>query len=216
MITDAERHTGSKWLTDMVSGSLGINNLWKYNWKHWFPEWDKIENTDTSSTLFIVLSRDPYEWVAAMNQTPHHAVPRLKGLDIDTFIKEEWECEWTQRDVPWIDESLNFTEMMNERNPDTGERIKNVIELRNYKNREFLLLKEKVEHVYYVRYEDMLISPVKIINEMILNYPVRPIRPINPQAKKAQQRNLTPYAIQFINDNINWDYEKELGYKKNR
>lgn len=210
----AERHTGSKWLTQMIKDSFGIENPWGFGWKHWFFDSKKINETDTSNYLFIFLCRNPYQWIAAMNQTPHHARPKLKGLDLDTFIKEEWECEWTKRDVPWITDEMNFTEMMNERNPDTGERFKNIVELRNYKNREFLSLKEK-EHFHIVRYEDMRDNPVKIINKIIMNNPIKPLRPNQPVKKKVYSRELTKESIQFINDNIDWDLEEQLGYKKN-
>lgn len=210
----AERHTGSKWLTQMLEETFGIKNPWGFGWKHWFPDIEKINKTDISNYLFIILVRDPYQWIAAMNKIPHHARPKLKDLRLEEFIKEEWECEWTKKDVPWLDDDKNFTEMMNERNPDTGERFKNIIELRNYKNREFLSLSDKVKNFHIVKYEDMCDNPLEVINKIVEGYPIKQIRQTRPNTKKVYPRKLSDESIQFINDNLDWNLEEKLGYKK--
>jgi hypothetical protein len=212
----AERHTGSKWLVELLEGCFGVKDVWSLGWKHWFPEWDKIEKINQDDYLFIVLSRDPYDWLTSMKRTPHHAHKSLKQLDWNEFLNKEWISVWEKRDVPWIPDKFEKTEMIHERNPDTGERFKNVIELRNYKNREFLSLKDKVKYVHYVRYEDMLKSAVGVINKIAREYPIRPIRPIRPEPHFNTKPHIPKEILEIINNNIDWELEEKLGYKKYR
>jgi hypothetical protein len=210
----AERHTGSKWLTDMLKDSFGIENPWNLGWKHWFPDKTKIKGINQDEYLFIVLSRNPYDWLISMNRSPHHAVSDLKGLEMDEFLRKEWACVWGKYDIPWISDEMEQQEMMHERNPDNGERIKNVLELRNFKNREFLALKDNVKNVYYVRYEDLLSNSNRIINDISKKFDMEIIDKPKAKACDPGVKGLPRVTFNYINERLDWELESQLGYKK--
>lgn len=211
----AERHTGSKWLATMINDSFNIDNLFKMGWKHWFPDYEKINEINQDEYLFIVLSRNPYDWIISMNRTPHHAHESLKGNKIEEFIDKQWQCVWEKKDVTWLADDMEGKEMLHERKPDTNERFNNIMELRNYKNKYFLELKDNVKNVHYIRYEDLMDDPIKVIYNISNQYKLgmssgnKDFKPY-----KKPVRGMSKEVINKINDNINWDYEKILGYEK--
>ena len=70
-----ERHSGTNWITDHLTDCFGQDLPVKVEYarfKHWF----QIENSTrvpSKSSIVISMYRDPYDWVWAMKERPHHA-----------------------------------------------------------------------------------------------------------------------------------------------
>ena len=198
----------------MIKDSFGIEPIFKLGWKHWFPDKTKIKGIYQDEYLFIVLSRNPYDWLTSMCRSPHHAHDSLKGHIMDEFLNREWHCVWGKYDIPWIDDDMEQKEMMHERNPYNGERIKNVLELRNLKNKEFLALKDNVKNVYYVRYEDLLNNSVGIINDISRKFDMKVIEKPKTKACPPGVKGQPRFIMNKINNGLDWSLENQLGYKK--
>ena len=55
--------------------------------KHWFQFDDDTVRND--SAVVIAMFRDPYDWVEAMHERPHHAHAHI-GLDWEEFVTKPW------------------------------------------------------------------------------------------------------------------------------
>ena len=56
--------------------------------KHWFQEED-LERVPKNSAVVIAMFRDPYDWIEAMRERPHHAHDHI-GLDWRSFVTKPW------------------------------------------------------------------------------------------------------------------------------
>jgi|GEM_PF-1644246 len=232
-----ERNSGTNYLISLLEANLKGKNVKivqkKYGWKHRFVDANELKATDTSETLFIFISKDLYSWTISMNNKPHHA-PQLYGLDFDTFLHSEWACYegkgYATRDLkknPIKPEE----EMMFERNPNTGERFKNVILLRNEKNKRYLKLKEACEHHHFIKYYDLLYTPKRTLRMMAREFDLNLQAEIqlndgyhgkNPKQKFNRKRfylqqeyfnSYTQQQLDYVNQFFDEETESALGYE---
>jgi hypothetical protein len=266
-----ERNSGTKWLADLLWKNLEIGprhnqispetffnprkpgdmshiSFSNYGYKHYFvPEF--VRKKDTTKDLFIVISRNPYDWLVSMCEHPWHADSTLHGLQLSRFIQKEWRCTYDQtyynvdpksgKLIVCIDhkslkklsvtlfgnllrakdrlqnlEHFSGKEIMHERDPKTGRRFKNILELRKAKYRDWLGLESHVNHFYFVRYEDLLVSPMEFLTELSDKFKLK--------LKKYPKCDLlykSPYEIgssdlESINKLLDFRLEKSLGYTK--
>lgn len=233
-----ERNSGTNYVEQILQHNLegGIQVGFKYGWKHGFIDLDNILKFDTRSTLFLFVTKDPYSWLVSMNNKPHHA-PHLYNLNFSEFIRSEW-CSYNgmgyeQRALDLINNPLRKDEeMMHERHPETGERIRNLPELRNLKNASFLSLKKEVHNFYHIRYEDILENPSDLLERLSQNYTLRfrsdvyiptghyglnPNQVFTKQLYYKRREYFEVVSIEdlyFINNEIDWSLERRLNYTK--
>jgi len=125
--------------------------------KHFFGHDEKadlIDNTNMNTTLFILLVRDPIDWIDSFFKRPHH-VPGENRRDIKKFLTSEWRSvyESNQQNSPTKQKG---TEIMTDRNIYTKERYINILELRKTKCNYFLNeIAKKVKYFYLLKYEDL-------------------------------------------------------------
>lgn len=214
----AERHTGSKWLTSIIIEHFNVDkNLFRLGWKHFFPNINNINHINMNDYLFIILNRNPYDWVKAMHNNPHHAGDHLFNCKLNEFIEKEW-YGWHRKGEMGKNAINNphlvNTEMLFERNPETFKRLKNILELRNYKNKYFLNLKNITSNIYFIRYEDLLTDGENIIKDISNKFDMK--LKSEPKINKIDKKpyELSSSIIRKINKGLDWNLERELGYYK--
>lgn len=85
-----ERHSGTNWITnhlvDCFGDQIPVENEFT-RFKHWFQFDDPTVRND--SALVIAMFRDPYDWVEAMHEQPHHAHGHI-DLNWKEFVTKPW------------------------------------------------------------------------------------------------------------------------------
>jgi len=161
-----ERNTG----THFLQFSLLFNFDLKYSQhtRHFFGHDDEKdfpqETLDTM--IYFCIVREPVEWIDSLFKRLHHIPPENKK-NIDAFINNEWYSIYEMGEN-------NGKEIMEDRNMFTGERYKNIFEMRKTKN-DYMLnhVKSKVKHYYFVRYEDLLHDYQNTLNKIAAKFKLK-------------------------------------------
>ncbi len=161
-----ERNSGTNFLHKLLELNIkDVEVSYRLGWKHGFINHQKIKEAETPHILFLGIFKDPYSWVLSMYGKPHHA-PQLYNIPFADFIRSEWACysgeNYDKRDLI-ADPIKPEEEMMHERNPKTGERFENVMQLRTAKAKSMLRLQDSAEHFDFYKYEDLLYTPKRLI-----------------------------------------------------
>jgi len=150
-----ERCSGTNYLENIMNINFDIQLTWEYGWKHFFGFQDEtLQHSD--DTLFICIVRNPVDWLNSFYRELHHLPLKYKKNlseeeKLDEFLNKEF---WSLNDYNNHDTT---TERLEDRNIYTGERYKNIFELRNTKIKWMLEdLPNKVNHWIFIRYEDLL------------------------------------------------------------
>ncbi|MFT7534865.1 MAG: hypothetical protein ACI85K_000815 [Hyphomicrobiaceae bacterium] len=159
-----ERCSGTNFVAQLLRRNLPRLQLTdRYGWKHGFAR--AIED-GAPECAFVIVTRDPFDWVRSLHRKPWHAGPSLRDRTLSEFLREPWSCEWG-RDMQLADRDPRAgTEMMHERDPVTGERFANVMRLRSSKLRDWQALQARVQHHVVVRYEDVLAAPKLFVRDL--------------------------------------------------
>lgn len=193
-----ERCSGTKWATKLITHNFNITTgpyLDPYGWKHWFIKdttFDKIKNDN--KTLFVVIFRNPYQWMKSLHKTPHH-LKSIKGKPFIEFIKQS----------PLISKEIKF---------DFKEESENLLTLRTEKILNFKKLQEVTDNVLFFKYEDLLVKHLDYLNKLQVAGLEKQIKPINCIKKAPQEYKLLKAEINHINEHLNWDVENDIGYEK--
>jgi len=220
-----ERHSGTNWYRRLLSnnfikgsGKGLVENTHTTDgrlfedcgWKHGF--YDKgLNDVDTSNTLFLAITRDPYEWLVSMYRYPYHVHPTLKNLPFLQFINSEWYC------IHDHDSALkDGSEIMAERNPETGDRFQSVIELRRAKIYDLLSLQDHVENFHMLRYEDLLIDPKPQLDIISKKFGLKMVPGMgvscDVDTSKRIPTPMPPFISKNVTDLLDWNLEMKLGY----
>ena len=149
-----ERCSGTNYLEELLLLNFDVEIVWCFGWKHFFGYSD-LSNSD--DTLFIGIIRNLEDLVNSLYRERHH-LPAHLTQTIDTYLNDPFY-------------SLYFTpendEIMSDRNIDTGERYKNIFELRLVKNK-YLIEKMPtlVTNYCLITYDDLLDNFVDIMNKL--------------------------------------------------
>ena len=214
-----ERCSGTSFLNHLVAENLKSVRLCKdFGWKHGFHEAGVEVARDC---LFIVIYRNPFDWLRSLHRRPHHVGPTLKKRSFSEFIRTEWWCIWDEDASKTPADELYGAEMMAERNPETGERFADVIDLRTAKIRDWESLRDKVAHSVYVRYEDLAASPSQFIDSLTRRFglPKPPtFTPIERKRGKRGQYHPKVYKrirasdLRHIVGRLDAELESSIGY----
>jgi len=232
-----ERNSGTNFLHKTIESNLiRLPEIGpQFGWKHGFTNRQRIKKEDTNSVLFICMFKDPYAWFSSMHEKPHHA-PQLYNMEFSNFIRTEWACYKGKKyhlraQNLELDPILPEQEMMQERHPKTKERFKNVIELRNTKNKYFLNLKKLAENVIYLRYEDFYLDPASKLREILAPFDLEckeDFHVSNAYHGKSQKlkwdkkefyrekkylEKFSEEDLDFVNEHLDFELEHELGYE---
>jgi hypothetical protein len=215
-----ERCSGTNYLELLLRANfISIDFKWDYGGKHFFHKGPIECGTDC---IFIVIYRDPFDWLRSFHRKPHHSAPELKHISFSQFIRKEWRCLYDEKSRTKPDDPLYNTEMLHERDPDTGERFTNVMRLRSAKLKDWELLKEKAKNTLYIKYEALRDNPewhVDYISKRfdlprtpvfwpIVGYKGRDRQPFRPKVYPS----ISSRDIDHIVNELDADLELRTGY----
>lgn len=198
-----ERHSGTNFLEQSISSSFDLPRTEFFGGKHFFgfakPERIWYER----HTLFIGIVRNPYDWLLAMYDLPHH-VPIENRVNIKALLNNEWYSI-----------NPNNTEIYDDRNFSTRPNLKryeNIFALRRNKLRylyeELPLL---AQNCVLIRYEDF-VSSHKFIMQIIENKFDLKKRREPPKAYVKISKLIDPEIKHIIDSNLDWEIEAKFGY----
>lgn len=219
-----ERCSGTNYIEDLIKKTFDLPVTWEYGWKHFFGFSD-LENSD--DCLFVAIVRNPYDWLKSLYLQKHHMAATLRH-DFGSFLQKEW---YSFRDM--VDkvngkyynqprfEDFKYKEIMHDRNLNTGERYKNVFEMRDVKNR-FLYyeLPKKVKNCCFITYDDLKNNPDIILKKMGKKFGLKANNveqdfDYDPKYKQKfieKIYHIEPKYMRLINDKLNWPMEKKMGF----
>jgi len=227
-----ERCTGTNFIQELIIEnipSLKVTwdfgfKLWDFGFKHWFfndlSKFEEIkdkkdqkdqkndEQATINNTLFIVVTRNIYDWLRSFFQTSHHIQPKPMLFD-----------QWLTMEIRSYSNSTMIEKP-----------CKNIFELRKQKIENFQLLKHfKLPHLIFVKYEDVKKSPHKFIRtlrsrmektqdrQLITNKSFRSVNYYKREKgnifKPKQYPLFTKEQLDFIEKNTDWEVEKLVGYQ---
>lgn len=85
-----ERHSGTNWIANHLEQCFGDDlqiHVSYSRFKHWF-QYD-TSRMSPKATAVVAMFRDPYDWVEAMHEQPHHAHEHM-GLNWRQFVTKPW------------------------------------------------------------------------------------------------------------------------------
>jgi|694.fasta_scaffold23626_11 hypothetical protein len=199
-----ERHSGTNFLEKTIKTVFNLPMTSFFGHKHWMgfakPERIAYER----HTLFLGIIRNPYDWLLALYDLPHH-IPHHNRYNIEGFLLNEHYS---------IDYNAD-TEILHDRNFMTLEkrRYRNIFELRKtkliYLNE---ILPELASNYVFVSYENFLADHNKIVNIISSRFNLTKYNNA-PAPKPIFHRGFPGENIKNImTNNICWDIEKMVGY----
>jgi hypothetical protein len=220
-----ERCSGTNYLQNIIEINFEIIFILDHGRKHFFGFNDHLlKNSD--DTLFLCIIRDPVDWIISFYRKKYHLPLKYKynlneQENLDEFLNKEF---WS-----FYDKNKNrdiSKEIMEDRNIYTGERYKNIFEMRHTKIRWMIEdLPKKVKNCIILKYEDLINdfeNTVKKIRDIGLkvrdniNFPLNSSDYKNirgwPYIKKIN--DIEPKII-LDNQNLIKFYEEKLGYITN-
>jgi hypothetical protein len=150
-----ERCSGTNYLEELLLLNFNVEIVWTYGWKHFFGH-DDLSHSD--DTLFIGIIRNIEDWINSLYREKHH-LPEVLTKTVDTYLSNTFYSV----DV----ENNNEIERMTDRNIDTGERYKNIFELRLVKNK-FLIEKmpKLVKNYCLITYDELVGNFLSIMHKL--------------------------------------------------
>lgn len=223
-----ERCSGTNFLTSLICENSTLRNT-PIGGKH-FPPWYQLGPeyysgnpqyytfNDTDDYLFLVIFRNPYDWVRSFRAQPHHCHGSLKNLPLSQFIRREWNLNLGDKNV--IGERSKNPLM--DVNPENRLSFANVLALRTAKIRNMLEIKNLAPNVYYINYETARDHPQEVLAEITDLYyldlkPIfKPIMNYRGSNKPYTERIYDPIEqndLDYINSQLDKELEKQIGYE---
>ena len=227
-----ERCSGTKFLTLLIEKNFTHLHHEFYGQKHFIP-WINPPYVNTKNNcalddasarcyyagsdhcLFIVLVRDPYDWLRSFYNTPYH-VDSVLCTNFRSFITHQWHA--TEGAAP-----------TDNCNPWTNAPFNNVMELRKYKSLNYLNLRHFVKNYLLIRYEDLRNDQSGFLDFLISTYqldlkakPTLIDRYVGHNKESTVRFKPTEYFIprlqdiNHINREIDWNLEYDMGFKKKK
>lgn len=152
-----ERASGTNYLQQLLERNLpDLPVRFDFGWKHFLH----APGVETAvDCLFLVLYRNPFDWLLSLHRHPWHVAPELKQLSFSDFLRKEWRCVWNEDSKTPPTDPRYGTEMPFERDPVTHQPFANVLAMRTAKIRDWESLRVQTRHALYVRYEDLRADP---------------------------------------------------------
>ncbi len=206
-----ERCSGTNYLQHAMEKNFDVPITWKYGWKHWFGDHRPYDDSDANETLFLVLYRNPVDWLNSLFRDQHHLEPIMST--VENFLTLP---------VRNVDQTKNNVEIEGTRHLDHGGLYKNIFELRrvklNYLMNQF---SSRVKNVEIFSYEYFKENYEKVLEMLREKYKLRPKEnyPVNISyhivggeivKKKSKLKN--PISEKSIIPYLDHQLEKQAGY----
>lgn len=221
IIIRGERCSGTNYIQKLIETNLNIsiqldieNNI---GWKHGFINIYNDSINCFNNIVTIIIFRNPFDWVKSFYLQPHHLENSFSGVWKPNY--KPTFSEFIRSEIKYIDS--NEKELMRDRHPFLLTNPKNILELRKWKNEHFLNIKNIIPNTYYIRYEDLVQNPEKIITEINNKWFNIDFKFKNwTKYKDNKQIDYTPKTYfdilhsdyTFLVENIDWELESKIGY----
>lgn len=171
--------------------------------------------TDSDHCLFVVVVRNPYDWLRSFFLEHFHVHKDLLGKGFFHFITSEWKLEEAYHELDG-----QYSEIDNI-NPITKNHFKNVLELRSIKNANYIKFGMLVKNFLLVKYEDVVENPELLLNFVSEYYQLNKTQEYHPILNLKGSH--VPYykkayfiinqdELVHINQSLDWEMERKLGY----
>lgn len=193
----------------------------RYGWKHGFPQ--MLAAPDTC--LAVAVFRHPETWVRSMHARPWHALPGLRDLPFEDFLRAEWVSRVDEANFGVTrDDPRALAELHYDRHPLTGARFANLAQLRNAKTQGFLSLPARFANCLLVRTEDVQAAPERLVEHVAKAYGLARLpafQPVTERRGKPADGAFTPEPRAplseadraFLWQELDGDQEGRLGYR---
>lgn len=202
-----ERHSGTNFLEQCFRNRFGLSKTDYFGNKHFFG-WTKPElithHKSSLHTLFIGIVRNPYDWIMAMINSPHHIEYARLG-NIPHFLTSEWYST-----------HLTGQEILIDRNFITKLRYKNIFDMRTTKYKYLSQIMPIIAHNYILlSYDSWLKNYHNYLNIISNRFNLKNI------GQEPDLWNKHPYQISdnihtIIDNNCDWALEESLGFFKRK
>ena len=226
-VVKGERCSGTNYLEKLLVTNLSITPYETLEWKHGYFGLSVTDNFNKSiDYLTLVIFRDVFDWLRSFYLTPHHS----EGAKAAHWENKPTFSEFIRREVKMINDQNNYKNM--DRHPFSLDNPKNLLELRKWKTENWLNYNKLEKPVYYVKYEDLLNDPERIIREIndkwfnvdfnFKNWEV-PARWSGaghkedtnlPYQKNKKYFDISENDMDYLTQNIDWDLEQRIGYSR--
>lgn len=227
-----ERSSGTNVLEYLIAENTDLVRVQNYGWKHGFP----VALAYHPSSLIVLVVRHPIDWAISMFNNPHAAHADVNTTDFSAFIRNEWAMIVRPRvnmfwKKPWqmtVRQDVGGQECMFDRNPATGLRFRNIMEMRYAKMQAMLTMRNRQTNFCLVKFEDVLKAPSPFIRRVreisgtptALDLQDLPTQPLNPKRSRPKTRvarsNISDEDYDFIVSQCDKTIETALGYTLQR
>jgi hypothetical protein len=179
-----------------------------------------VDMSGSQDCLFVVVIRDPYDWLRSFYLATWFVHEDLLGRGISHFLKTEWKLSDVYH--RYLPNQGQYGEIDN-CNPWTGKPFANVIQMREYKIKNYLILGKLVDNYLFIKYEDVSDNPEEFINfvstyfNLVKKNEFSLINTHKGSHIPYVKKQYIPFAqndLQFINSEIDWKMENSVGYFK--
>ena len=212
------RSSGTNFVEQIIKRNTNLS-FTDTGWKHGF----NFEGGVDHKILVVIPFRHWQPWVLSMYRKPWHASDLMHKLPFSEFIRSPWDT-FVGGSLPDA-HPMKCVPLQSDRHPISGQRFRNLIELRNVKHKFLLGFRERDLNVIFVKME-WLVGREKEFVEIIRGsftigspqshrkvserlaskyHHMRDVRPPAPDA-------LTAEDIEFVKSQLDPKIEATLGY----
>ena len=198
-----ERHSGTNFLEQCIKQKFGLDITYQFGFKHWFGFCKPEKIRYNRQILFIGIVRNPYNWLTAFYDAPHH-VPKHSRNRFEDFLTNEWySVNYQQQEIV---EDRNYAT----RFPHT--RYKNIFELRQQKCIYLSQIMPLIAKNYVLlSYDSFLKNHNNFLKIIGNSFDLRVVGNA-PEVINKRSLEILPNIKQIIDDNLDWTVEESLGY----
>ena len=163
----SERCSGSNLLESFIDINFpSLKRSSDYGFKHWLDPRFLDCRDFPRDHVFLLLIRDPFDWIRSIHAQPWHAAPHLRSMPISEFLRSEWWCVWDEQAHIYRDDATYMNEIASEKNPVTGCRFSTILEVRSVKYRLWDRRLSSHSRLVRITLENFLASPSRVASSI--------------------------------------------------
>lgn len=196
-----ERHSGTNLLERICTDSLSLDVTWDFGWKHFFGFVDYYKIVSAKNTLFFAITRNPYDWIMAMQSSPYH-IPKKNEKPMSNFIYNEWFS---------IDDYGK--EIKTDRNYLIGRKYKNIFEMRKTKLQYITAHMPKLcNNLCITTYENITDNTETFVRNISNYFDIKMSIKNLPVIFQRKKYDISQEIKDAIDSGIDWEIENYFGY----
>jgi hypothetical protein len=220
-----ERRSGTNFVARTIARNTGLKRWGAYGWKHALPYYPVLPK----SCLFVVVVRDPFDWLRSFYAGPFEVDPAIAALPFSDFLRAEWEGsysgyagQWGHRGYAVKDKFARGEVNFLDRHPIDGRRFRNVCEMRSVKLAGHLSLLDRGLNAVALRYEDFRTRPEAMLQAIAEHAGIalnatfaateKPVGPSSDNRKDAKTMPVSAADRAFVLEHLDHGLERRCGY----